>query len=215
MICVQVLDTARLDVLRSRVTLDYRILGPLEVSDETGHVALGGPKQRALLAILVLEAGRVVPTDRLVDLLWGEEAPRTATASLQNAVGRLRRVLGSDVLETRAPGYVLHATPEQIDARRFERALSDARRLSAEERRESLSSALTLWRGPALAEFAFDDFAQAEIRRLEELRLVVVGERIDAELELGLHGDVIGELEALVRVHPLRETFCRQRKLAR
>ena len=190
MICAHVLDTDRPDDLRSRVTLDFRILGPLEVSDETGPVALGGPKQRGLLAILVLGAGRVVPTDRLVDLLWGEEAPRTATASLQNAVGRLRRVLGSDVLETRAPGYVLQATPEQIDARRFERALSDARRLSARERRESLMSALTLWRGPALAEFAFDDFAQAEIRRLEELRLVVVGERIDAELELGLHGDV-------------------------
>ena len=208
------LDTGQRGVLRSPVTLEFRILGPLEVSTETGHVALGGPKQRGLLAILVLEAGRVVPTDRLVDLLWGEVAPRTATASLQNAVGRLRRVLGSEVLETRSPGYVLHATPEQIDARRFERALSDARRLSAEERRESLVSALALWRGSALAEFAFDDFAQAEIRRLEELRLVVVGERIDAELELGLHGDVIGELEALVREHPLRETFCRQRMLA-
>jgi DNA-binding SARP family transcriptional activator len=169
------LDTGPGGVLRSPVTLEFRILGPLEVSTETGHVALGGPKQRGLLAILVLEAGRVVATERLVDLLWGEEAPKTATASLQNAVGRLRRVLGSDVLETRAPGYVLHATPEQIDARRFERALSDARRLSAEERRESLRSALTLWRGPALADFAFDDFAQAEIRRLEELRLVVVG----------------------------------------
>ena len=208
------LDTGQRGVLRSPVTLEFRILGPLEVSTETGHVALGGPKQRGLLAILVLEAGRVVPTDRLVDLLWGEVAPKTATASLQNAVGRLRRVLGSDVLETRAPGYVLHAAPEQIDARRFERALSDARRLPAEERRESLKSALALWRGSALAEFAFDDFAQAEIRRLEELRLVVVGERIDAELELGPHGDVIGELEALVREHPLRETFRRQLMLA-
>ena len=93
------LDTGLCSVLRSPVTLEFRILGPLEVSDETGHVALGGPKQRGLLAILVLEAGRVVPTDRLVDSLWGEEAPRTATASLQNAVGRLRRALGSDVLE--------------------------------------------------------------------------------------------------------------------
>ena len=195
------------------MTLEFRILGPLEVSTETGHVALGGPKQRGLLAILVLEAGRVVATDRLVDLLWGEEAPRTATASLQNAVGRLRRALGSDVLETRAPGYVLHASPEQIDARRFERALR-MRVGSRPRTAESLKSALALWRGSALAEFAFDDFAQAEIRRLEELRLVVIGERIDAELELGLHGDVIGELEALVREHPLRETFRRQRMLA-
>ena len=101
------LDRAQPDDLRSPVTLEFRILGPLEVSDETGHVALGGPKQRGLLAILVLEAGRVVPTDRLIDLLWGEEAPKTATASLQNPIGRLRKALGSDVLETRPPGYLL------------------------------------------------------------------------------------------------------------
>src|SRR5688572_30723508 len=159
------LDTGPRDVLRSPVTLEFRILGPLEVSDETGHVALGGPRQRGLLAILVLDAGRVVATDRLIDLLWGEEAPKTATASLQNTVARLRRVLGPDVLETRAPGYVLNAEPGQIDARRFERALADARRLPAEERRDQLRAALDLWRGPALAEFAFDDFAQAETRR--------------------------------------------------
>ena len=119
------LDTGQLDVLRSPVTLEFRILGPLEVSDETGHVALGGPRQRGLLAILVLDAGRVVATDRLIDLLWGEEAPKTATASLQNTVARLRRVLGADVLVTHAPGYVLKVEPDQIDARRFERALAD------------------------------------------------------------------------------------------
>ncbi len=208
------LDTAQPGVLRSRVTLEFRILGPLEVSDETGHVALGGPKQRGLLAILVLEAGRVVATDRLIDLLWGEEAPKTATASLQNAVGRLRRALGADVLETRAPGYVLSVSPDQIDARRVERTLLEGRRLPADERRERLQAALALWRGPALAEFAFDDFAQAEIRRLDELRLVVIEERIDADLELGRHGDVTSELESLVRDHPLRETFRRQLMLA-
>ena len=209
-----VLDTGQRDDLRSPVTLELRILGPLEVSDETGHVALGGPKQRGLLAILVLQAGHVVPTERLIDLLWGEEAPKTATASLQNAVGRLRRALGADVLVTHAPGYVLKVEPDQIDARRFERALADARRLPAEERRDRLQAALDLWRGPALAEFAFDDFAQSEIRRLEELRLIVLGERIDADLELGRHGDVISQLEALVRDHPLRETFRRQLMLA-
>jgi DNA-binding SARP family transcriptional activator len=196
------------------VTLDIRILGPLEVSDETGHVALGGPKQRGLLAILVLEVGRVVSTDRLIDLLWGQEAPRTANASLQNSVGRLRRALGAEVLETRSPGYVLNVDADQIDARRFERALADARRLPAQERRERLQAALALWRGAALAEFAFDDFAQAEIRRLEELRLIAHAERIDADLELGRHGDVIGELEALVSEHPLRETFRTQLMLA-
>jgi DNA-binding SARP family transcriptional activator len=208
------LDRAQPDDLRSPVTLEFRILGPLEVSDETGHVALGGPKQRGLLAILVLEAGRVVPTDRLIDLLWGEEAPKTATASLQNTIGRLRKALGSDVLETRSPGYVLSVEPDQIDARRFEIALSDARRLPPAERRDWLQAALGLWRGAALAEFAFDDFAQAEIRRLEELRLIAHGERIEADLDLGRHGDVIGELEALVGEHPLRETFRRQLMLA-
>jgi DNA-binding SARP family transcriptional activator len=208
------LDTAQPGALRSRVTLEFRILGPLEVSDETGHVALGGPKQRGLLAILVLEAGRVVATDRLIDLLWGEEAPKTATASLQNAVGRLRRALGADVLETRAPGYVLSVSPDQIDARRVERTLLEARRLPADERRDRLQAALALWRGPALAEFAFDDFAQAEIRRLDELRLVVIEERIEVDLELGRHGDVTSELESLVRDHPLRETFRRQLMLA-
>ncbi len=208
------LDTPQPDDLRSLVTLELRILGPLEVSDETGHVALGGPKQRGLLAILVLEAGRVVATDRLIDLLWGEDAPKSATASLQNSVGRLRRALGSDVLATRAPGYVLNVGPDQIDACLFESAIVDARRLPPAERRDRLHAALALWRGPALAEFAFDDFAQAEIRRLEELRLIAHGERIDADLDLGGHGDVIGELEALVGTHPLRETFRRQLMLA-
>jgi DNA-binding SARP family transcriptional activator len=208
------LDRAQLAVVRSLVTLQFRILGPLEVSDETGHVALGGPRQRGLLAILVLEAGHVVPTDRLIDLLWGEEVPKTATASLQNAVGRLRRAFGADVLETRAPGYVLNVAPEQIDARRFERSLVDARRLPAAERRQQLEQALGLWRGPALAEFAFDDFAQAEIRRLEELKLAAFEERIETDLELGRHGDVIGELEALTGEYPLRESFRKQLMLA-
>ena len=210
----RVLDMDQADDLRSLVTLDFRILGPLEVSDETGPIALGGPRQRGLLVILLLQAGRVVPTERLVDLLWGDDAPKTATASLQNSVARLRRALGDDVLETRAPGYVLNATQEQIDARRFEQALRDARRLPPDERRASLESALALWRGPALAEFAFEEFAQAEMRRLEELRLVAQEERIDADLELGQHADVIGELEALVREHPLRETLRRQLMLA-
>ena len=194
--------------------LEFRILGPLEVSDETGPIALGGQRQRALLTALLLEAGRVIPTDRLVDLLWGEDAPKTATTSLQNSISRLRRELGEDVLETRAPGYVLRAEAQQVDAGRFEQLLRDARQAPPEERRNTLQRALELWRGPALAEFTFEQFAQAEIRRLEELRLVALEERIDADLELGRHRDVVGELEALVGQHPLRETFCRQLMLA-
>jgi len=194
--------------------LEFRILGPLEVSEEARPIALGGQRQRALLAALLLEAGRVVPTDRLVDLLYGEGAPKTATTSLQNAISRLRKELGPDVLVTRAPGYVLRANPEQVDARRFETQLHDARGVGAEKRRELLQQALSLWRGPALAEFTFEQFAQAEIRRLEELRLVALEERIEADLELGHQGDVVSELESLVREHPLRETFRRLLMLA-
>jgi DNA-binding SARP family transcriptional activator len=196
------------------LTLEFRILGPLEVVGEHGSVVLGGTRQRAVLAALLLEAGRVVATDRLVDLLWGDAAPRTATTSLQNAVSRLRRELGPDVVETRAPGYVLRVDPGQVDANRFEQLLRDARRAVPEERRTLLEHALGLWRGPALAEFAFEQFAQSEIRRLEELRLVALEERIEADLELGRHGDVVGELEALVREQPLRETSRRQLMLA-
>ena len=196
------------------MTFELRILGPLEVEAPTGPVALGGQRQRALLAALLLDAGHVVPTDRLVEELWGEEPPRTATTSLQNAISRLRRALGEELIETRAPGYILRVDPEWIDATRFERLLRAARGAAARERRELLEQALALWRGPALAEFTFDQFAQAEIRRLEELRLVAVEERIDADLELGRHGDVVGELEALVAAHPLRETLRRQLMLA-
>lgn len=208
------LDTGQRDVLRSPVTLDIRILGPLEVSTEAGPIALGGQRQRALLAVLALEPGRVVPTDRLVDLLWGEGAPKTALASLQNAVAQLRKALGPDVVATRSPGYMLDITADQVDSRRFERALSDARHLPPEQRREHLARALASWRGPVLADFAFEGFAQAEIRRLDELWLVAVEERIEADLELGRHGEVIGELEGLVAEHPLREHFLRLQMLA-
>ena len=129
-------------------------------------------------------------------------------------ISRLRRVLGEDVLETRSPGYVLRADPEHVDAHRFEQLVHDARSAPPHVRGDLFERALGLWRGPALAEFTFDDFAQAEMRRLEELRLVALGERIDADLELGRHGDVVGELEALVEQYPLRETFRRQLMLA-
>jgi DNA-binding SARP family transcriptional activator len=212
--CIVRLDRSPDAELMSPVTLEFRILGPLEVLGEHGPVVLGGTRHRALLAILLLEAGRVVSTDRLVDLLWGEAAPRTATTSLQNSISKLRRELGPEILETRAPGYVLRVDPSRVDANRFEQLLRDARRADPEERRALLEHALGLWRGPALAEFAFEQFAQAEIRRLEELRLVALEERIEADLELGHHGDVVGELESLVREHPLRETSRRQLMLA-
>ncbi len=196
------------------MTFEFQILGSLEIDGDRGPVVVAGHRQRALLAVLLLEAGRVVATERLVDLLWGDAAPRTATTALQNAISLLRKELGPDVLETRPPGYVLRVDPNRIDARRFELLVRDARRAEPAQRREQLENALALWRGPALAEFAFEEFAQAEIRRLEELRIDAIEERIEADLELGRHGDVVGELETLVAEHPLRETLRRQQILA-
>jgi DNA-binding SARP family transcriptional activator len=185
--------------------LSFRILGPLEVTDGQAAIALGGPRQRALLVALLLRAGRVVPTEQLVDELYGDDPPKTATTSVQNAIVALRKALGPDVLVRRPPGYALQVEREQLDAHRFERLLADARRASASERRQLLARALELWRGPALAEFAFEDWAQTEIRRLDELRLVALEERAEADIELGHPADVVPELEALVVQHPLRE----------
>jgi DNA-binding SARP family transcriptional activator len=188
------------------VTFDFRILGPLEIEGDAGPVALGGQKQRALLAVLLLHAGRVVPTDRLIHELWGERPPSTASNALQNAVSQLRKAIGPETLQTRAPGYVLAVEAGQIDAGRFEAALAPARRAAPEERARLLRAALEMWRGPALAEFAFESFAQGEIHRLEELRLAAIEHRIEADIECGRFADVVPELEALVAEHPHRET---------
>jgi DNA-binding SARP family transcriptional activator len=187
------------------VVLEYRILGPVEVAAETGPLPLGGQKQRALLALLLLNAGSVVSTDRIIDELWGELPPKTASSSLQNLVSRLRRLLGAEAVVMKPPGYVLVATREQIDASRFERLVVEARRAEAGERALKLRDALALWRGPALADCAFEAFAQADIRRLEELRLDALEERVEADLELGSGAELVGEIESLVASHPLRE----------
>lgn len=185
--------------------LQFRILGSLEVSANGHPLPLGGQKQRALLALLVVHAGRVVPTDQLVNELWGEEPPKTATTSLQNLVSQLRKALGPELLGTKPPGYVLRVETDDVDAARFERLVREARGAEPEERASRLADALALWRGPPLADFAFESFAQNEIRRLEELRLGATEDRIEADLELGRHRDLIPELEALVAEHPLRE----------
>jgi DNA-binding SARP family transcriptional activator len=184
---------------------EFRILGPLEVSDETGLLPLGGQKQRALLAMLLLDAGRVVSTDRLIDALWGEQPPRTASTSLQNFVSQLRKLLGPEVLETKAPGYRVRLPPRSLDLDRFRLLTEEAREGDPEERAATLREALALWRGPPLADFAFEAFAQAEIARLEELRLATLEDRLEADLEAGRHAELVGELEALVERHPVRE----------
>jgi len=196
------------------VTFDFRILGPLEVEGDSGPLALGGQRQRALLAVLLLHAGRVVPTDRLIHELWGDRPPASAANSLQNAVSQLRKVLGAEALQTRAPGYALVVEGDSIDAGRFESALADARRASPPERSRLLRQALDAWRGPPLAEFTFASFAQSEIHRLEELRLVAIEQRIEADVEIGQAADVVPELQALVADHPLRETYWRLLMLA-
>jgi DNA-binding SARP family transcriptional activator/tetratricopeptide (TPR) repeat protein len=185
--------------------MEFRLLGPLEARDRGRPLALGGPKQRGVLAMLLLRPNEVVSVDRLVDELWGDRPPRTVTAYIQNCVARLRRVLGAETIETRAPGYVLRVDPKTIDAVRFERALEASAALEPLERATALREALALWRGPALSDFAFEEFAQDEIARLDELRLRALEQQLAAELELGRHSDLIGELEALALRHPTRE----------
>jgi DNA-binding SARP family transcriptional activator len=194
--------------------IEFRLLGQLEAERDGELIQLAGQKQRALLAALLVRAGEVVSTDRLIDDLWGEEPPRTAGTSLQNFVSQLRKLLGPEVLVTRAPGYALAVEPAAVDAARFERLVAEARGSDPAERVEQLRAALSLWRGEPLAEFAYAPFAEAEIRRLEELRLSAVEEVVDAELELGRHTDVIGELEPLVQANPLRERMRGQLMLA-
>ena len=185
--------------------LEFRILGPLEVSADGTPLVLGGQKQRALLAILLLRAGEVVSTDRLLDELWGESPPRTAGTSLHNLVSQLRKLLGPDLVVTRPPGYVLKLGGHELDLRRFERLVGAAREANAATRARLLREALDLWHGTPLGEFAYEPFAQNEIGRLEELRLSALEDRIDADLELGRHSELVGELEALVAAQPLRE----------
>jgi DNA-binding SARP family transcriptional activator len=193
--------------------MDFRILGPLEVWDGGSEVSLGGPKLRALLALLLLHPNEVVSTDRLMDELWGEDSPERAGPALRVNVSRLRKALPQDVLTTRSPGYVIRVEPDELDLHRFERLVDEGRSLLARglaaEASERLRDALALWRSPALADFTYERFAQAAIARLEEIRLAAVELRIDADLALGRHHELVWELEALVAEHPLREDLRR------
>ena len=172
--------------------MDFRLLGPLEVSEQHRAIALGGLKQRSLLAVLLLRANEIVATDRLVADVWGESPPATVAKSIQSYVWRLRRELGADRLTTRAPGYVLHVAPQELDLAVFERLRAEARRAEPARAADKLRAALALWRGPPLADFAYEPFAQTEILRLEEMRLATLEERVDADLACGRHGDVVG-----------------------
>ncbi|MGI8480347.1 MAG: BTAD domain-containing putative transcriptional regulator, partial [Gaiellaceae bacterium] len=184
--------------------MEFRILGPLEVLENGRQVDLGGAKQRALLAVLLLHANEVVSTDRLIDALWEEDAPETGRKALQVYVSQLRKALGKERIATRSPGYRLQVERDELDLARFQRLLEEGKP------REALS----LWRGPPLADFAFERFAHSEIARLEDLRLAGLEDRIEADLGIGRHAALVGELEAIVRQHPLRERLRAQLMLA-
>lgn len=198
--------------------MDVAILGPLVVRRNGVLVTIGAAKQRALFTLLVLRRGELVPTDTLVEALWDGDPPATATKIVHGYVSQLRKALGDGVVETQPGGYLLRIESGDVDAARFEALLSDGRAALAAgapgTAARELGEALALWRGPALAEFRFHDFAGNEIRRLDELRLLALEDRLDAEIALGRSAQAIPELQALVREHPLRENLRRLLMLA-
>src|SRR6188472_250274 len=189
--------------------MEFRVLGPFEVLDRDAPVALGAAKERALLAQLLIARGAPVPTDRLIDGLWQGRSPATAVKSVHVYVSRLRKALGDERLVTQAGGYALRLDALELDAARFEERLSEGQRLleegDAAAAAKVLRAGLSLWRGPPLTDFVYDDFAQREIARLEELRLSALEARAEADLALGRHAELVPELEALVAEHPTRE----------
>jgi len=188
--------------------MEFRILGPLEVSGTDGPLVLGGARQRAVLAHMILRANHVVPADLLIDELWGEEPPETARNTVQTYVYRLRGILGQDRIESRAPGYVLRVQERELDVNRFDALTGEARAELLEDPAAALATlteALALWRGSALADLGEEPSLAGEIARLDELRLSATEDKVSAELALGQHSRIVGELEALIKRHPLRE----------
>jgi DNA-binding SARP family transcriptional activator len=194
--------------------LEFRILGPLEVSAGGVPLPVSGRNQRSVLTLLLLRANEPVSSERLITEIWGEHPPRAATASLQNTVSQLRKTLGPDVLLTRPTGYMLSVDPERVDLGRFERLTREARGAEPAERSRALREALDLWHGRALADSELEAFAQEDARRLEEVRLAAIEDWLDAELALDHHSAVVAEVEPLLRANPLRERMRGQLMLA-
>jgi DNA-binding SARP family transcriptional activator/streptogramin lyase len=202
------------ELLKEAATgIEFRILGSLEAVDGGRPLALGGSKQRALLALLLLDANRVVSRDRLIDELWDGAPPETAATALQVHISQLRKALGRETIVTQAPGYMVVVEPGALDLELFERLVEDAQGRGAETAAERLREALALWRGPPFADLE-DSVARAERAQLEERRAAALEQRIDAELELGMHAELVPELERLVREEPLRERRRAQLMLA-
>jgi DNA-binding SARP family transcriptional activator len=193
----------------ARMGVRYRMLGLLEADVDGQPARLGSPKQRVTLALLLLQPNTVVPAARLVDGLWGDDPPGSATNLVQGYVSGLRKALGKDAIDTRGVGYVLHVASGALDLQIYEQlAHAGSQALERDDPAEaagSLRKALALWRGPALADLADEPLLLPAIARLEELRVLALERRIEADLALGRHADVVAELEALVAEHPLRE----------
>jgi class 3 adenylate cyclase/DNA-binding SARP family transcriptional activator len=198
--------------------VEFAILGPLTVRRDGRELSLGSAKQRALLAVLLLHAGETMTKEGLIAALWGERRPRSAVKALQGYVSQLRNTLGTGVLVTRAPGYVLELEPGALDTQRFEQLLADGRRLfeqgEAKEAGDVLRAALLLWRGEPLVDFRYETFAANAIGRLQKLRLIALELRLEADLAAGRHAEAVPELESLVREYPLREGVRRLLMLA-
>jgi DNA-binding SARP family transcriptional activator len=194
--------------------LEFLILGPLEVRSEDGALDVGSSKQRALLGALLLHANETVSTTRLVDAIWGERPPATAEKLVQGYVHALRKRLGDGVLETRAPGYRLNVADGSLDLVEFERLVEEARSAPVPQAVELRQHALALWRGSALADVAIEGVDRNVVSRLNDLRLAAQIDQIDAELALGRHAGVIGELEALSAANPYLERLAAQLMLA-
>jgi DNA-binding SARP family transcriptional activator len=186
--------------------MEFRLLGPLEAAENGQLLHLGGRQQRAVLAVMLLRRNAVVPADELVDAIWGARPPPTASVIVQLYISRLRKLLGRERLLTRPAGYLLEIDSSQVDVAQFETLVATAARSNqASETARLLREALALWRGPPLVDFAYDTFAEAESRRLEEMRLAALEDRIEADLVLGRDVELVAELEALLVVHPFRE----------
>lgn len=201
---------------RYRSAVRYQLLGPLAAFGDDGPIAIGGLKQRVVLAHLLLRVNQTVPADHLIDAVWGDEPPVAARGTLQAYVSRLRGRLGTERIEGHPPGYRFRADPEDLDSFRFEKLLKEAHDEGHEPKTalDVLDEALDLWRGPALADLALEPSLTGEIARLEELRLVATEERIAARLDLGHHAEVVAELEAATATHPMRERLWGQLVLA-